>query len=269
MIWQEALPSPRMIEVFAKIDSECLVGKCFDYDFCERETVGEIRDRQPWKSSCVLFSICQESRSFAKEAFSYCFAATPVALPEGSGTECLETDQPEWWEVAAKGVCFQPNRDTIYIRDSDNGIRNILISNRFSSIIDISAIKSLAIDDSLLARAYVRSCLSGQHGILAKSPPLDELIIMRCCIELDDTGMQVWGRCNRFFVDSTQRILDVVAGYAKEVKFLHAGDTLFSKGNGRWIMPPSEAWEDSTDGWALAVKAHRDMNYPDLDRLFI
>lgn len=143
-----------MIEIFTKCTYECVVSKCPDTNFCEREIVGKIQDREPWKSYPIVFSICQESRLFAQSAFGYCFAATPMQPPKDED----EFDLQKWLryhepscEVATAGVHFQPKRDTIYNRSAPNRIQQVLAMSRVTSTIDTSAIRSLAMDDYLLS----------------------------------------------------------------------------------------------------------------------
>lgn len=261
-IWKQALPEPRMIEITTKDDYRCLVQKCPDLKFCDREIVGALLDREPLKSRSPLLLVCHESHSIVLEAFAYCLGTEPIAAPDNI------KDIPAWLthhepacEVATKGIRFQPACDTIYLRESMRRYEETLLKSNVVSKLDTSKITSLAIDGSLLVQDDMWKCLFvGSQGRSPLFTALKKVFLLRWEGEVFDSlgwyqQSALWDV--ELMLEKFQRLPNA-ANFTVQV--LKADEKLFREGFGRWNMP-SELELDWGDAYRRSVELHKAMSW--------
>lgn len=159
IIWEYALPGPRLIEVYGDDTISLLASRCNKNGdtmaSCRTEVFGALFDRESWKANSPLNYVCHESRTIAKkEIYEFCLNSNPKSINYDSFPPSEELEK--WRRRSShgnltKGVRFRPDKDTIYFRIANNKLRrsfNIQLSCRLGEI-GTSKVKSIALDEGL------------------------------------------------------------------------------------------------------------------------
>ena len=172
-IWIYALPGPRLIEVCAVESKPCYAPSIHgtNPNYRRRAQFGKFfevgRNRVP-----AILRVCHESREIALESYEYCLSTIPNPSTVFYSDPSIVIPHEE---MRGKGVLFQPERDTIFFRWSDNGVGRVLQAARGE--IKTDNIRSVALDDEMFHTRW-RALFVGFNGCPPLLYSLDKLFLL-------------------------------------------------------------------------------------------
>jgi hypothetical protein len=168
LVWRHALPSPRIIKLVRKDSYDNNLEVCrFCKSDCDFAAGGWFVDSDPPRAG--LLEVCHESRRIALKTQQFCFN-TICEESVSSNAECSEAgnairtskdEQSQICKAATFGIRFQPDRDTLYFKDTWDRLVGYLFRFRDLSSIRTGNIRYVVIEAALYndgLRKYFFQC---------------------------------------------------------------------------------------------------------------
>ena len=168
LIWRHALPSPRIIKLVRKDSYDNNLEVCrFCKSDCDFAAGGWFVDSDPPRAE--LLEICYESRRVALKTQQFCFnticeestSSNAESSEAGSAIRTSKDEQSQICKASTFGIRFQPDRDTLYFKDTWDRLVGYLFRFRDLSLIRTGNIKYVAIEAALYndgLRKYFFQC---------------------------------------------------------------------------------------------------------------
>jgi len=168
LIWRHALPPPRIIKLVRKDSYDNNLEVCrFCKSDCDFAAGGWFVDSDPPRAG--LLEVCHESRRIALKTQQFCFnticeesaSSNSESREAGSAIHTSKDDQPHICKASTFGIRFQPDRDTLYFKDTWDRLVGYLFRFRDLSLIRTGNIKYVAIEAALYndgLRKYFFQC---------------------------------------------------------------------------------------------------------------
>jgi 2EXR family len=168
LIWRLALPPPRIIKLMRKDSYDNNLEVCrFCKSDCDFAAGGWFVDSDLPRAG--LLEVCHESRLIALKTHDFCFntmCEEPASSSAGSAqaASAIHTsrdDQSPICKASTFGIRFQPDRDTLYFKDTWDRLVGYLFRFRDLSSIRTGNIKYVAIEAALYndgLRKYFFQC---------------------------------------------------------------------------------------------------------------
>jgi hypothetical protein len=168
LIWRLALPSPRIIKLARKDSYDNNLELCrFCKSDCDFAAGGWFVDSDPPRAG--LLEVCHESRRVALKTQQFCFnticeesaSSNAESSEAGSAIRTSKDEQSQICKASTFGIRFQPDRDTLYFKDTWDRLVGYLFRFRNLSSIRTGNIKYVAIEAALYndgLRKYFFQC---------------------------------------------------------------------------------------------------------------
>lgn len=286
MIWEFALPRPRLIEIFTSDTTQCRAGRCKDVQICEKaEPYGTFRDREAWKSHSALLYVCRESATIARKVtYETCLDSHPTLYNFVGNVEDRPTGNPkfsEQWQrmypggIAKKGVRFRPDQDTIYYRKSNNGITRLDYHGRefgYQGNISTTKIQPFAIDE---AKFHYSRNYSWWDSFWGRSdeqvfPDLKFVIIVLNEHFIEPERQRAMESIFRKSLSrSDSRTNAEVKLHRDQIKFKFMVRENIWRGEAveKWDLPPFHPTNNEFEGYHRALDVHTGMEVKTVERL--
>jgi hypothetical protein len=168
LIWRHALPPPRIIKLVRKVSYDNKLEACrFCKSDCDFAAGGWFVDSDLPRAG--LLEVSHESRGVALKTHDFCFNTT-YEEPASSSADSTEASsaihtskdgRSQICKASTFGIRFQPDRDTLYFKDTWDRLVGYLFRFRDLSSIRTGNIKSVAIEANLYndgLRKYFFQC---------------------------------------------------------------------------------------------------------------